>query len=708
MFHTLRNETEVLKNLPSFIRSHEQKGVAESLVRNIIQHLRWNDSEQIIQAGRYLRQLAYELLSIEDEGEELEWDLIMQEGIRQSYLESVLPLRSQHVSLPAMSSENVERVTRELMERRDRSLSDPAAYRLPQSNAADRAQINEASSNGKKAPALSRQTSKTQRENTTIRQIEKEQDGQLSIAHELPVTTGSPVYGRYQQAQLNGSASKVNSPKNDNIQKSAYADKKDTLLSVHSRTLQESDEESNEQDSDDEEEDDNSSQNKLREEQILDPMYRANEEKQRRMEVENELRRCTVDLDEKHRELGKREKEKESIVQALAKSRDEMYQLQQEGRHVDAQLLGERVKFSQNLQAKETLIDQLRGDKEEIQQRFNSLLEAADEAIKKENTRANKLVETLYRRDTELQGLVKSLPPRVVQPPVGGDTNTQSLKAQRTHVTRDVRANDELSRETFENEYLTRMITEGRRSDGTLRTGTYPNASQGQLYRNGIGRTEMVPREPSNSQGYQNKNSTFIIPGGTTQHQRENEIPIYECMAAAAGAAAYTPGNTVEAMKDLPVYDGDMGDNESEIGREPSREPEYPAFDPHGRKMPAKVDLKWLRYEMNHKSDRELRVKQIPEFKESTSEMYWENWKTFFLSEARQLSLTPSEQKRIIADKCKGKAAQVVANVKADSDRTGIPYTAEILLEELTDEFFDNAVQIELEREVHSSKQDVE
>ena len=48
----------------------------------------------------------------------------------------------------------------------------------------------------------------------------------------------------------------MNSPKNDNIQKSAYADKKDTLLSVHSRTLQESDEESNEQDSDAEEEDD--------------------------------------------------------------------------------------------------------------------------------------------------------------------------------------------------------------------------------------------------------------------------------------------------------------------------------------------------------------------------------------------------------------------------------------------------------------------
>ena len=707
LFHTLRTETEVLKTLPSFIRSHERKDVAESLVRNIIQHLRWEDGEQIIRAGRYLRQLAYEQLSIEDEVEELEWDLIMQEGIRQSYLESVHPLRSQHVSLPPMRSENVERMTRELMERRDRSLSDPAMYRLPQSNNEDQTQIKGASGGVDKSRTPSRQNTKTQRENTTIRQTEKKHDEQSSASNNKPVETDLSIYGRLHKAQTNGYASRGNSPANGTLQRFANADEKEKLSNVRIRNLRESDEESQEPDSENEEENSNSPQNELNEEQMLDPLFRADAEKGRRLEVESELRKCVAELDYKQRELETREKEKNSIIQALTRSRDEMFQLQQEGRQVDAQLMGERTKYSQKLQEKETLLNQLQRDKERIETRYDDLFDAAEEAIQKENARANKLVETLHRREAVRQTLAQSLPAPVVQPPAKS-RYSQSLYAPGSNDPEKVRSDDKPTREPFGNEYLTRMITEGRRSDGTLRTSTYPNASQGQLYRNGIGRSELVPREPGNSQGYQSKNSTFIIPGSTTQPQRMDNIPLLDCMAAMTGATEYTPGNTVEAMKNLPTYDGEMGDDRSDIGHEPSREPEYPAFDPHGRKMPSKIDLKWLRYEMNHKSDRELRIKQIPEFKESTPEMYWENWRTFFLSEARQLGLNALEQRRIIADKCKGKAAQVVAKVKEESDRTGIEYTAELLLEELTDEFFDNAVQLELEQEVHSSKQDVE
>ena len=136
-----------------------------------------------------------------------------------------------------------------------------------------------------------------------------------------------------------------------------------------------------------------------------------------------------------------------------------------------------------------------------------------------------------------MQTLARSLPAPVVQPPAKS-RYSQSLYAPGSNDPEKVRSDDKPTREPFGNEYLTRMITEGRRSDGTLRTSTYPNASQGQLYRNGIGRSELVPREPGNSQGYQSKNSTFIIPGSTTQPQRMDNIPLLDCMAAMTGATA--------------------------------------------------------------------------------------------------------------------------------------------------------------------------
>ena len=173
------------------------------------------------------------------------------------------------------------------------------------------------------------------------------------------------------------------------------------------------------------------------------------------------------------------------------------------------------------------------------------------------------------------------------------------------------------------------------------------------------------------------------------------------------GNIAYYPGNTTKAIDGLQPYQGYAGDgidDMSEVGNEVDRV----RYDMFGERVRTPAERKYRERFYKKDNARDTRIKQIQKFADSTAQMYWENWKQHFLSEAQALQMKEDERVECIGDRCsEGKAGAVVARVKRTCQQEKIPYTSKMLLDELTAEFFDNSARRKLAMQIRTRMQEV-
>ena len=656
-------------------------------------------------------------------------------------METEIPYATMYTSLPNQQSESDERGTQGADGTRSVSF-DRAGMSRTQKSPQDRTKGEQVSERGgEEAPLLQPLSTETQREDT-IRSTST-----LSIKERINKTVSMMFGNRKDEPEVKAAAAGI--PNNTESTDNASRDHGDAgnqeivpdeRPDEHDRGVHREQEAPPEDASSEDGDEEELSAAESRAQYVAG--FREGERRLRRTldYVQSQKTQLCSDLDElRARELVRSQEVAEMQAQ-LATTLQKVNELQAQGKEVGEQLLRERRQHAREVQSKQDVLQDAQERVHHAQEKYKSLLDEAQRAVRRENARANELVVAFNSREDEVQGFMRSLKSKIVPGTIGGmppDDNTgQPLQRESRHsypayVTNP--AHPEYVLETpdmtkpvgqsDEDDLLKQIILEGRQANDQAGL----NSSQGQLSHRigGIGRSEYVGRGneamglyptartpgvgpvPYTTAVAGGNNSTYVVHPPTVNPRAGTMRPRNSGAESRPSRYGYAPGATVEVMDALAVHNDsldDMSDTSSEAGREAT----HPKFDPLGRTLPSKTDLKYLSQIYHEKSDRTLRIEQIPEFKDSTKDMYWEQWKAFFLSEAKELKMTEKEKLRHIAGKCKGRAGAVVAKVKLECSQTGVPYTSVHVLSELSDEFFDNSVRVTLEKEVHGGLQKVD